>query len=360
MTTLITSREAIASVAKALGMRTDPAPTQLGDELIAQALRRAAFILAPCAAHELAHAVSGSLASLALEDPEFAGRVETILESLVTYGDILEMRADAENPWVTSTAYTLRSAPPSFVARKNGSIFLLGVAGDQISALTEDLGARIVHRGLLRVLLPLSGEELPLYLKELGLLPLSERTWLRLPRSEPASAYAGHIRSLVAAEPRAGSMDGLTILDTSRPVNFYRDRWVEPRNQHTGFYVARRPQKYGAAIWCVADLEAGRVNRFTDLSEPGDRIRPSDMAWRIQAAFDALAGHPQRYRSSPRGATTLVRFYAPIPSWAERRLTLAGTKTRAERCLFSYDIPNEEWPGERAFLNEALWMNPID
>ena len=139
-------------------------------------------------------------------------------------------------------------------------------------------------------------------------------------------------------------------------MTFYRDRWVEPRNQHTGLYVARRPQRYGTPIWCVVELESGRVKRFKDLREPGDRIRPSDVAWRIQAAFDALAGHPQQYRASPADDVTLVRFYAPLPSWAERRLAIVGTKTQAERCLFSYEIPNDEWPGEHAFLNEALWM----
>jgi len=361
MITLLNRSQAIASIAKSLGMQDDAARQGLSEELIAQALRRAVYILAPCAAHELVHAVATSLSLLASEgDPELADRVETVLEGLISYGDILEMRADAESLGSASTSYMLRAAPPSFVTRKNRTITILGVAGDQITALTEDLEVRIVHRGLLRTISQLPGEDLPAHLKELGLLPLSEKSWLWLPNDEPASAYAERIRTLVTAEPDAKGVDGLRILDTSRSVNFYRDRWIEPRARHSGLYVARRPQRYGAGIWCVVELEGGGVKRFRDLSEPGGRIRPCDVAWRIQSAFDALAGHPQRYRATPSDATVLVCFYAPLPSWAERRLAVAGTKTKAERCLFSYEISNEEWPEERSFLNEALWMAKID
>ena len=215
MTVLLNPREAIASVAKSLGMHSDSLPTRLGDGLIAQALRRAAFILAPCVAHELVRAVSESLAVLTPEDAEFADRVEMLLDGLIAYGDILEMRADAENPWATGSTYTLRAAPPSFVLRKDGSIAVLGVAGDQISALTEELEARIVHRGVLRILPPLPGEDVAADLKELGLLPLSERTWLHLPSSELASTCAERIRAVVAAETNAGSTEGLRILDTA-------------------------------------------------------------------------------------------------------------------------------------------------
>jgi hypothetical protein len=353
-------QQAIASVARSLGMHSHTPHMSLGDEFIAQAMRRASFILSPCAPHELVQAVSKSLAVLAPEDPNFIERVETILDGLIAYGDILEMRADAHNPWASDLAYTLRAAPPSFVMRKNGTIALLGVAGDQISPLTKDLEERTIHRGLLRVLEPLAGEDLPTLLVELGVIPLSERTWLRIPNRESAASYAERMRALVAAEPTTGTVDGIKILDTSRPPNFYRDRWVEPRTQHSGFFVARRPQKYGAPIWCVAELQFGHVKRFKDLREPGDRLRSSDVAWRIQAAFDAMAGHPQQYRASPGNVTTLVHFFSPLPSWAERKMAVVGTKTRAAHCLFSYEIPNEEWPEERDFLNETLWMTHID
>ena len=359
MMMLLVPEEAIASVARSLGMRSDRVPTRVGNALVAQALRRAAFILAPCFAHELVRAVSGSLAALAPDDGEFADRVEAALEGLIAYGDILEMRADAENPWADGGSYTLRAAPPSFVARRDGSIAILGVAGDQISALTDDLETRIVYRGLLRILPSLPGEDLAAHLKELGLLPLAERTWLRLPSNELASSCVERIRAVVASEPNAASTDGFRLLDTARPVTFYRDRWVEPRSQHTGLYVARRPQLYGSSRWCVAEVELGRVKRFKDLRDPGDRIRPSDLAWRIQAAFDSLAGHPQQYRANATDGLMLLRFYSPLPSWAERRLAVVGIKTKAERCLFSYEIPNEDWPGERSFLSEALWMVQI-
>ena len=122
-------------------------------------------------------------------------------------------------------------------------------------------------------------------------------------------------------------------------------------------YVARRPQRYGAPLWCVADLEAGAVRRFKDLSLRGDRLRPFDIAWRIQAALDSVAGNPQRYEASERDASVaMLRFFSPVPSWCERHLAVVGQKAAADRCLFCFEIPPQELPGEIAFLRDTLWM----
>jgi hypothetical protein len=63
----------------------------------------------------------------------------------------------------------------------------------------------------------------------------------------------------IANEPAAAALDGARILDTSRSPTFYSGRWCEPGTKHTGLFVARRPQLYGAALWCVAEVEQGVV-----------------------------------------------------------------------------------------------------
>jgi hypothetical protein len=193
-------------------------------------------------------------------------------------------------------------------------------------------------------------------LRELGLLELSEKQWLRLPQVQSAADYVAGWKQQLPKAPAFTAIDQLRILDTSRPPTFYRDRWCDPQRHHTGLYVARRPQRYGSAIWCVINLDRGAPKAFKDLNSPGDRLRPCDIAWRIQCAMDAMAGTPQVFRRMLDGASTTLLFFSPLPSWAERHLSIVGRKMKAERSLFSYEMPNAAIHGEIACLRELLWM----
>lgn len=357
MIAVLSREQVVETVGRSVSFRAAAANAELSDELVAQILRRAIQVMAPCPQHELVRAVANSLEWIG--DDQLRARIERLTDDLIVFGDILEMSGGQGDGNINSSGFVLRAAPPSFVTRPNGSCVILGIAGDYISPLTNELEMQVVSRGPLRII-PNAGNEVQATLRELGLLKLSERAWLRMPSVEPATAHVAAWRQRVGNEPHAAGLHGVRILDTSRPPTFYNDRWCDPTAKHAGFYVARRPQKYGAPLWCVADVEAGAVHRFKDLSSPGDRLRPYDLAWRIQAALDALAGAPQRYRSSPVGDDkTLVRFYSPIPSWCERHLTIVGVKTKADKCLFSFEIPNASVANELRLLRETLWMTEI-
>ena len=66
---------------------------------------------------------------------------------------------------------------------------MLGVAGDEMSALPVELGSRVKHRGTVQTISPNDGESLAAQLSELGLLELSEKAWLHLPAIESAGDY---------------------------------------------------------------------------------------------------------------------------------------------------------------------------
>ena len=59
---------------------------------------------------------------------------------------------------------------------QDGSMIILGVAGEEITALSREVNSRVTWHGVLRVLAPEGQETLRLFLAELGLLELSERT----------------------------------------------------------------------------------------------------------------------------------------------------------------------------------------
>jgi hypothetical protein len=357
MIALLSSAQALSKVARSVFLPDAPERNTPSDELLAQVARRAIAIMAPCATHELARAVTQSFPGLDNDVQAVAERIANIVEDLIVYGDIIEMRDTAEDSWSGAKGFVLRPAPPSFVKRKDGSIAILGIAGDQITPLTADLNSRTVHHGVLRIIPASPDEDLDALLIDLGLLKLPERTWLRLPNFETAANHVAFWQQSLAAEPASTAIDSLQILDTASSPTFYKGRWGSPDRKHSGMYVARRPQRYGAPLWCLAELENGSLRRFKDLSARGDRLRPFDIAWRIQAALDAVAGNPQHFDSSMRDAPTVsLRFYSPVPSWCERHLSIAGQKKTAARCLFYFEIPTAQLDTEAGFLQEALWM----
>jgi hypothetical protein len=350
MTTVISPEQALASVKKSLGL--DSSGDRLSDATLAQAARRAIHIMAPCPPHALARSVRQSFAWFGLEEDVLAERVEAVIDGLVVFGDILEMRPAAGDQWEAGNAFLFRPAPPSFAIRKNGSIAILGVGGDLVTPLTRETEARLSYRGVLRILEPEPEEDIAGLLRETGFLELSEKVWLRTPKIEAARVHAAFWRQQLAKEPPSPGIDGLTILHAAKA----RNRWSEPGKDDSGIYVARRPQRYGADRWCLAELEHGVVKRFKDLVSPGDRIRPCDVAWRIQAAFDAETGKPQRYLRETTGNRANLSFFGPLPSWAERQLSIVGEKAKGERGLFSYELPEAERERECRFLHETLWM----
>ena len=167
--------------------------------------------------------------------------------------------------------------------------------------------------GHVRRLHPSSGEDLRHDLRQLGLIELSYETWLGSPVPEPAANHvASNDRVLDAAQP-SRHIPGLLLLDPERPVRYYRGRWVEPRS-HTGRYVARRRQAYGADLWCYVLLRDGQPERMVDLLHAGSRWRGCDEAWRLQLAIDANRGEPQRFRLREgvrRGRDTRVVLTGP-------------------------------------------------
>ena len=337
MAALVTTEGALTSVARSLRIPAPGPSNGLTPQLLAQAIRRA--ILAPCPRHELERAVRASFVNLGSDGEELRTLVEATLDSLLAFGEILEMRSEPSDPWDTGF-FVLRPAPPAFVTKKSGGTIIIGVAGDDITPLTDDMNDGIEHQGILRVL-PSGFLETPReFLTELGLIELSEKAWLKLPPLQTAADYIASLSRLWPTTPSTGAIEGIRIIDPLKPATYYVGRWENPGRAHTGVYVGRREQKYGAPLWCLVELAAGAPRRLVDLFSKGGRERPCDVAWRVQMAMDAMAGSPQRYRLHVDAPT--LDFFSPLPSWAERKLAVVGEKSTPHGCLFSYRVAPED------------------
>jgi hypothetical protein len=331
----------------------------LHDQAFLSALvRRAAGILCPCSERTIFRAVLESLYRLADDAMQLESNVETAIEKAMIAGDLLEFSQattadpDAKGTWVFA-------APPSFVARPSGSVFLTGIAPDEPSPLPPSLSARIVYERYFRLIHQEPSESLPQILRELGLQELSEQSWLKLPKEETANAFLNRLERELMAQPVSGRVSDLLILDGTRDPSYYKGRWVVPRRE-TGCFVARRPQAYGAPLWGFSHLADGALDRFLDFPPRRARWRGADFAWHLQLAIDSCRGSPQKYRRRQAQDGICLDFFSPLPLWAERRLAIIGRPAEPSRCLFTYQIPERELATEEEFLRTRLWLAPTE
>lgn len=349
----ISADEVVRSSREALGLPLAPS-TGFDDAMLAASLRRAAGSLCPCSPSTLVNVVLESFRHLCKADGDMRERLDGAAEALVVGGDLLELnQVTTDDPEVKGT--WVFSAPPSFVVRPGGSIFLIGLASDEITPLPASLSARITYEGHARVLTPEPTEALPAVLRDLGLGELSMSAWLKAPKVESASELRDSMLRRLEGQPPSGTVADVSILHSTRGVGYYSGRW-DPPGSESGNYVARRPQAHGAPLWGFAKLADGVVVKFLDFPLPGTRWRGCDVAWHLQMALDHTRGIPQLYRCRRDSTGACLDFFSPLPLWAQRRLAVLGRPATREKCLFSYWIPERELASEEAFLQQRLWL----
>ena len=130
------------------------------ETLIAGLLRRTASILCPCPRATLAAAVRSSLRFLIADAAELDTRIEDSLEGLIFVGDLLELhQVSVEDTAVKATWVFV--APPAYVERPGGSIFITGIAAHGLTPLPASLTTRVRYERYTRVIIPDVGEICP-------------------------------------------------------------------------------------------------------------------------------------------------------------------------------------------------------
>lgn len=327
------------------------------DDFLAALVRHSAGFLCPCSPTTLRSAAMESLQYLVVDD-SLTNRIDEAIEMLTIGGDLLELnQTTTDDPFVCGT--WLFAAPPRYVVHQSGNIFLMGIVADQDTYLTKALAERIHFDGWSRVLVPKDGEELAEELTELGFQRISEKNWMKCPDSQQAeSLYNDFEKKLKAGYP-SGAIPGLKVLDPESSPKYYRGRWRDVERQ-TGVFVARRPQEYGAPVWCFVELQDGEAQKLLDFPLPKYRWRGCDIAWHLQMAIDYMNGNPQRYKLHRLDDVVQLDFFSPLPLWAQRRLMIIGSRIVPEKCLISFRISSREAEDEELFLQDRLWIAPQD
>ena len=328
------------------------------EEAIASALRRTARFLCPCVEGTLVRSVVKPLRGLVTDLQATKEKVAETLEAMVAYGDLLEFE-ELETDQAKG-GKRLFAARLAFVSRKNGSQFVVGITEGNINVFPGEFERRIEHIGYTRRLNPINDEDLGKRLRDCGLHQIKSKAWLKAPEIKDPADLKSKYDSLLRKAGRSGSVPGLRLLDPTTSVRYYRSRWVEPR-KHTGHFVARREQAYGAPLWSYVHVIQGEPQALIDLPERKHRWRACDEAWHLQMAIDKTRGNPQLFdiRTGP-DESRVMAFFSPVPMWAQRRWDFIGQRIPNERCLFAYQIPNNELCEELDFIRQCLWLEQIN
>ena len=322
-------------------------------EALAAAVRRAASFLCPATPGEVVTAVRDTLAPLSGASDVSLDDLTDVVELLISTGDLLELRQTGEG-----IRRLLFLGPPAFVTKVPGEYLVLGIRPDD-RPLIDDDRANVEHEAHLRIL-RLAPETAHEVFAAAGLHELRRDRWLRHPQRAEAGEVVAKYRTRLDAARQAGVVDGLEVLDPTQRVDFYRGRWLPTNPDDTGDFVARRPQAYGANVWCFVRIEDGRPQRLIDLPVHDTGALARDEAWRLQAAIDAERRLPQLWRRRlipGSGDAYVLDLFGPVPSWAERHLGVLGTPLdRSRGALFSYRLEGAAIQTAEGVLADMLWM----
>lgn len=351
----VAASDVIAGCRRTLGL-PDQGDGSIDTVLLAGLLRRSAGIHCPCSRATLRASVLECTSALADDDAARAQRIDDMIEWITVGGDLLELDdvvaedADVRQTWVFA-------APPGFVIRPDDdTAFLFGVVQDQDAFLPRFLGTRVSHDRFMRYIEPRPDENLADALEEQGLQQCSVDAWLKSPQAETSAKMFSRVERRLARQTSAAAIEDLEILDSARPVSYYRGRWGSPANQ-SGMFVARRPQEFGVPLWCIVRLDGGKPTVLLDLPFEKTRWRACDTAWHIQMAIDHRIGRPQRYRRSVEPGGVRFDFFSPLPLWAQRRLMVFGNPTASRGSFLSFRVPSSRAEEEEAFLQGRLWLS---
>jgi hypothetical protein len=351
----ISPEESAAIAAEALGLG-DHSVNLLSAEGMAASLRRAASFLCPASPSQIIGAVHRVYAGLPKYSDDHIDGLNSVFRALLGSGDLLSLRSTADQ------RVRIYLGPLLYVCTSINGVLLTGIRPDGAHLAEDWLSDRIALEGHLRWVRSAPTDGVVECLKLAGFMEVTLEQWLRAPRrTTPESVIEGY-QVRVRSRRRTGEIDGLTVLDTAVPVTNYRARWRSPSEEHRGTYVGRRPQVFGADLWCVVHFGPDGEVRLLDLPLARSILPAADAAWHLQAALDATAGRPQtlRLRAAASAGHMGVDLFSPLPSWAQRRLDISGRPVACARgALFSYQILHSELDRTVQFLQEHLWMRVV-
>jgi hypothetical protein len=325
-------------------------------EGIAASLRRAASFLCPCAPRQIVDAVLEVLRPVRPEPELLREDVGLILDLLVAAGDLVELRQGE-----TRATRLIYLGPPTYVEKEPGWYLIAGVRPFGAPLIPADSGEVTCESHVRTIEIdPATASSV---LRTLGLHRVAQDRWVGQPAKLTAAGLIEQVQIRLDVAIPAGDAAQFLVIDPAKPVTYYKGRWRGLQPTDSGDFVARRPQAYGADLWCALRVSEGVPLRLFDFPIDNPIAPGRDEAWRLQAAIDAARGTPQLHRMRPidgPGSDVIVDFFSPLPGWAERTLQLVAVATeRSAGALFSFRASPTASEDLRRYMDEMLWMQAM-
>lgn len=350
----LSQSDLLGAMARQLGIQDAGSSEQgLSITLVAAVLRRIAASNSPCPRDSIVGTATEAFSGLG--DPtDIKALARDVLDRLIVIGDLLELGGTSTLPSVAADDW-LYCAPPTFIAL-DASILLLGMGGEDQTTLPTSLRERVQYRREQRLLRGGDIESVRKQLLGVGFYEILPAAWTRLPQAQPAKKFLDAAIRRLQESGGQGELAGLKVIGAANTSNNYASRWTVPDGK-SGYFVGRRPQAFGSALWIFVELDGGQPIRFLDLPWRGGKFRGCDHGWRIQSAIDAVSGSPQSYRITYLdGGIARYEFITPLPLWAERQLRIHGEKVAASGSLIAYDLEQQEDYGIDDLLQSYMWF----
>jgi hypothetical protein len=323
-------------------------------EGLAATIRRAASFLCPCPPRRIVEAVLDVLTPLQPPVDFSREQVSGVLDLLIAGGDLVELRTGEFR-----ASRLVYLGPPIYVEKEVGRYLVAGIRPYGAPLLDADISdvACEGHTRTVDLDPSIAAEEMQTF----GLTNVPQEMWVGCPSTEVVGSLLERIRVRLGAAAPAGGLTQLQILDKETRVTYYKGRWRDLRATDNGDFVARRPQEFGADLWCAVRVVDGIPCNVIDFPIDDPLIPGRDEAWRLQAAIDASGGRSQQLRlrpiDEPHLDRVVVDFFSPLPGWAERRLQLVGTPVSSQAgALFSFRMGSAAATDLIEFFHQMLWM----
>ncbi len=327
-------------------------------EAIAATVRKVAGFICPCSASTLTAQVGSLLRGLV--DDEYIQSIPDIINDMTSYGDLLELTSVDEG----QMRKLLYAGPPAFVKLEPGALLLLGIVPDYFSPLPSDLESRITYRRHVRRIDSISGDDLTI-LNKSGLMEFSLEYWLCPPywlstsKQITAHKFIQAIDRELDQTQEVDLKEDVLIMKPTENPRFYKQRW-SPIHKSVGRFIARRPRKYGNALWSYLEIKNGKLTRALNLPLERSNGRGCDDAWYIQMALDAINGSPQLFRVSKTDHEQFIfDFYSPVPRWVLRKWDSIGQPIKSKDSLFAYRFKSQYCQSEVKFCQTNLWLKQM-
>jgi len=349
-----TSRDEIISrILSELGF---PEPNDVTNhDLVVALLMRGLWLWTPCTR---AMATTNTLRALRVFDQRQIEReiIEFALDELISSGNIVELQSRVL--YDGRLLSTLFVKPPSYITLESGALAISGFSRGSREQLPEKL---LTSGKLSNSLILISSSEAPKILDDLeasGIKKTDANLWINQPEFIEAQTRIDKISIQAAAARPVSQIEDLRLIDPVSDVTYYPGRWTnQPADDMRT--VGRRPQTYGADLWCFVDYSEKQF-RFIDLPSTTELTEGRDEGWILQLAIDYINDNRQKVKVSEANPDILrLDFFSPIPGWVERRWALYGKKSWPHGVLFSYEFEADIGWGEVEFAERELYLEVL-